>query len=103
MGKTSLALCLAIAEQIGDHRLEYEALGALGSAHHGRGDGRRALAYHERALRTAETWGMNLDLWDVFGWLGRDYRLLGDARRAVAYHQRALASAEQVGTAWRKV
>ncbi len=72
-------------------------LGSMGNAYHALGNARKAIKYHEKALKIAQEIGNRNSESAWLGSLGNAYSVLGDVRKAIKYHEKALKIAQEIG------
>ena len=73
------------------------AYGNLGIAYDTLGDFKKAIYYHELALKNAQQEGDKTSVGRVCGNLGITYQKMGDFNRAIYYHERCLTLCKAVG------
>lgn len=74
-----------------------ELLGTVGCAYYRLGDARKAIEYHEQALKISREIGDRQAEGQDLGNLGLAYHRLGDARKAIDYGEQALKILREIG------
>ena len=82
---------LAVALEIGDLRLEHNALVTLGQVYAALGDPRRAIEFDEHALAITREIGDRSGEGNALVALGLVYTDLGESHRAVQFYEQAIA------------
>ncbi|HHV24589.1 MAG TPA: tetratricopeptide repeat protein, partial [Methanosarcina sp.] len=85
-----------IAREIGDRRGEGADLGNLGLAYSDLGEPRKAIEYHEQALKISREIGNRRGEGNHLGNLGNAYRNLGEPRKAIEFLKESLAIGEAI-------
>ena len=88
---------MKIGIEIGDRAGEGRAYAVLGIAYRSLGDFRKAIEYHEKALKIAIEIDARAEEGGAYGNLGVAYRSLGDFRKAIEYNEKNLKIALEIG------
>ena len=88
---------LAVACEIGDHRVEGETLGGLGLIYRASGQIEQAIKFYEKALTIAREIGDRQMAGIQLGHMGTVYFLLGQVERAIRLYEEALTIARGCG------
>ena len=88
---------------MGDREGEGAAYGNLGNALYSLSDHRKAINYHEKALKFAIEIGDRAVEGGAYGNLGNAYHSLGDYRKALEYHEKRLKIAKEIDEAYRNI
>ncbi len=81
---------------LSDKQIHSTVLGNLGYTYNDLGDARKAIEYHEKALKIFQEIGDRRGEGARLGSLGYSYRVLGDARKAIEYHEKALGIVQEI-------
>jgi tetratricopeptide (TPR) repeat protein len=83
--------------RLGDRQSEGNALGNLGTAWMDLGETRRAIEFHEQALKIAREIGDRIGEGSELGSLGTAWGVLGETRRAIEYLEQGLGIMREIG------